>query len=43
MNPTTQVVSFTAANANANSATVIPKKATIASNLIFAKELESIV
>lgn len=42
VNPTTQVVSFTAANTGA-SATVIPKKATIASNLVFAKELESIV
>lgn len=42
VNPSTQVVSFTATN-TAAPATVIPKKATIASNLVFAKELESIV
>ncbi|SPO22394.1 probable 26S proteasome non-atpase regulatory subunit 8 [Ustilago trichophora] len=44
VNPTTQVVSFTSTNPNStNSATVIPKKTTIATNLVFAKELESIV
>jgi 26S proteasome regulatory subunit N12 len=36
------VVSFTSAEA-AHSANAIPKKATIATNLVFAKELESIV
>ncbi|KAJ9477457.1 26S proteasome regulatory subunit RPN12 [Pseudozyma hubeiensis] len=43
VNPKTQVVSFTALNSNASSTTSIPKKATIATNLLFAKELESIV
>ncbi|TKY89222.1 hypothetical protein EX895_001753 [Sporisorium graminicola] len=42
VNPKTQVVSFTSINA-ASTVTAIPKKATIATNLIFAKELESIV
>lgn len=42
VNPKTQVVSFTNLNA-ASTATAIPKKATIATNLVFAKELESIV
>ncbi|SNX82679.1 probable 26S proteasome non-atpase regulatory subunit 8 [Melanopsichium pennsylvanicum] len=42
VHPTTQIVSFTATNAATHS-TSIPKKATIATNLVFAKELESIV
>ncbi|KAN0060950.1 regulatory particle non-ATPase [Thecaphora frezii] len=42
INPTTQIVHFANTAANANTHT-IPKKATITTNLLFAKELESIV